>query len=171
MNHIRSRLTYSNVIASIALFAALGGGAYAAATVGPGDIENDAVRGRHIANNAVNSKQVGDLRFRRLELINGWETDFNGRAPAFAIDAQGVVHLRGRMTNRTCEILICRAFDLPAAIRPPKQIQLVTRVSGGTGSLVLPTEGPATVLTCLPEGEPGGDACNATELEGLSYVP
>lgn len=41
---IRSRLTYANVMATIALFISLGGGAYAAATVGSSQVVNNSLR-------------------------------------------------------------------------------------------------------------------------------
>jgi len=63
-----ARLSYANVVATLALFVALGGGAYAtqAQKVGAGDIKPDAVRTRHIAN--------GSLRLR--DLI-AWRTAAN----------------------------------------------------------------------------------------------
>jgi hypothetical protein len=48
MRRFRPRLTYANVVASLALFVALGGTTYAAATIGAGDIKKDAVRSKHI---------------------------------------------------------------------------------------------------------------------------
>ena len=54
MSRIRSLLTYSNVVSTIALFAVLaGGGAWAASKIGAGDIEKNAVRTRHIKNGQV----------------------------------------------------------------------------------------------------------------------
>jgi hypothetical protein len=64
----RPRLTYANVTATLALFVALGGGAYAtqAGKVGPGDIERNAIRTKHVAD--------GSLRLRDLV---AWETVAN----------------------------------------------------------------------------------------------
>ena len=53
MRRIRSRLTYANVISTLALFLVLGGGAWAAATIGPNDIKRNAVHSKHIKNKAV----------------------------------------------------------------------------------------------------------------------
>jgi hypothetical protein len=51
---IRERLTYANVMATIAVFGVLaGGGAWAAGTIGPGDIQANAVRSGHIKNHQV----------------------------------------------------------------------------------------------------------------------
>ena len=52
------RPTHSTVIAYLALFTALGGSAYAVATIGGNDIREDAIRNRHIHDNAVRSAQI-----------------------------------------------------------------------------------------------------------------
>lgn len=53
LRSIQSRLTYANVVASIALFVALGGGAYAAITLPAGSVGTKQIR-----KNAVGSAQV-----------------------------------------------------------------------------------------------------------------
>lgn len=60
---IRPRLTYANAMASIAVFVALGGGAYAAVklpakSVGAKQIKKGAVTGTKIARNAITGKKV-----------------------------------------------------------------------------------------------------------------
>ena len=62
MRRFRPRLTYANVVATLALFVALGGGAYAAVTIGPSNIQNDAVRSRHIKDGEVKNADLGRLR-------------------------------------------------------------------------------------------------------------
>lgn len=53
------RPTHGTVVAYLALFAALGtGGAWAAATVGPKDIQRNAVHSRHIKRNAVKTNKI-----------------------------------------------------------------------------------------------------------------
>lgn len=71
MKSCRPRLTYANVVATIALFAALGGVSYAAATlpknsVGVGQIQAEAVRTGKIADGAVNSAKLSQGVRERL---------------------------------------------------------------------------------------------------------
>jgi hypothetical protein len=63
---IRSRLTYSNVIASLALFVALGGGAYAAIK-----IPKNSVGTAQIKSNAVISSKVKDRSLLALDFKGG----------------------------------------------------------------------------------------------------
>lgn len=60
MREIRPKLTYANVVATIALFGMVaGGGAYAASKIGPKDIAKNAVRSKHIKDGQV---KAGDLK-------------------------------------------------------------------------------------------------------------
>ena len=54
----RLKLSYANVMATLAMFAVRGGGAYAAATIGAGDIKKNAVRSKHIKKNAVKTPKI-----------------------------------------------------------------------------------------------------------------
>jgi hypothetical protein len=63
MRRFRLRITYANVTATLALFVALGGGAYAAAalpanSVGTKQLKKNAVQRTDIKNNAVNGSKV-----------------------------------------------------------------------------------------------------------------
>ncbi|MGH2981930.1 MAG: hypothetical protein ACRDKV_07805, partial [Solirubrobacterales bacterium] len=65
MKAVLSRLSYANVVATIALFLALGGGAvYAASKVRSGDIAANAVKKKQLAKNSVTNRD-----FRKKSLI------------------------------------------------------------------------------------------------------
>jgi hypothetical protein len=64
-NH-RRHLTFANVIALIALFVALGGGAYAAMKVKPNSVGT-----KQLKNNAVNSDKVKDGSLSKGDFANG----------------------------------------------------------------------------------------------------
>jgi hypothetical protein len=69
----RKHLTYANVTASVALFVALGGGAYAAATIRSGNVVDGSLTGADIKNESLHSVDVSGLR----------KTDFaRGQLPA-----------------------------------------------------------------------------------------
>jgi len=61
ISKLRARLSYANVIATVALFVALGGGAYAAARIDSGDVENNSLKSADLKNQkAVKGKDVKD---------------------------------------------------------------------------------------------------------------
>ena len=72
---IARRLTYANVMASIAVFLALGGGAYALTiprnSVGSAQLKSNAVTRAKIARNAVDSLRVRDGSLQRADLAPG----------------------------------------------------------------------------------------------------
>jgi hypothetical protein len=57
-SHLRPRLSYANVVATIALFAALCGGAYAATSINGKSIVNKSIAGKKLKNGTLTSKQV-----------------------------------------------------------------------------------------------------------------
>ena len=58
MKGIRGRLTYANVVATLAFFLAVGGGAYAVTKIGPEDVRRNAIKSRHLALNAAKGRDV-----------------------------------------------------------------------------------------------------------------
>jgi hypothetical protein len=72
--NVRRRLSYANVMSTIAVFGVVaGGGAYAASKVGPRDIQRNAVTGKHIKKGAVRGHHVRErtLDARRFSAMNG----------------------------------------------------------------------------------------------------
>jgi hypothetical protein len=55
---ILARLSYANVAATLALFFALGGTAYAAATIGSADIKDNSILSRDVHNGTLKSKDI-----------------------------------------------------------------------------------------------------------------
>ena len=60
MRRVRSGLTYANLMATVAVFIALGGAAYAANTVGSEDVIDNSLRSVDIKNNQVRTADVRD---------------------------------------------------------------------------------------------------------------
>lgn len=69
MRKLRSRLTYANVTATLALVIAVAGGtAYAANTVFSADIVDGEVKAADLANNAVRTAKIADGQVTALDL-------------------------------------------------------------------------------------------------------
>jgi hypothetical protein len=63
LSRLRRRVTYANVVATLALFLALGGTSYAVAQLGSGDIRDNSIRSRDVRDNSLGS---GDIHNRSL---------------------------------------------------------------------------------------------------------
>jgi len=58
VSRVLARLSYTNVVATLALFIALGGTSYAAATIGSGAIVDNSIRSRDIHNGTIAPKDL-----------------------------------------------------------------------------------------------------------------
>ena len=84
---LRARLTYANVTATLALFVALGGTSYAAATlarnsVGSAQIRANAVGSSEIRRSAVSSSEIRDRSIALRDLAVSTRTSLRGAAGA-----------------------------------------------------------------------------------------
>ncbi len=73
MEQLRQKLTYPHVVSTLALFAALGGTAYAAV-----ELQRDDVRSKHIKNGQVKNEDLADNSVTSPKVANGslLEEDF-----------------------------------------------------------------------------------------------
>jgi hypothetical protein len=134
MAAIRSRLSYANVMATIAVFGVLaGGGAYAASKIGPKQLKVNAVRSKHVKNQTLLRKDFKAGVLPTVEatktvtsFLSGWET-YDSGTPATSDDApvrywkdlSGTVHLEGAVTNAGGPFLgTSSMFRLPEGYRP-----------------------------------------------------
>jgi hypothetical protein len=77
----RGRLSYANVMSTIAVFVALGGTTYAAATITGGDVKNGSLTGKDIKRNSLNGKQIVESRLGTVRRARNAAL-FGGRPPS-----------------------------------------------------------------------------------------
>jgi hypothetical protein len=58
LENLRQRLTYANVMSTVAVFVALGGSSYAALRIDSGDIANNSVRGVDVRNRTLSERDL-----------------------------------------------------------------------------------------------------------------
>ena len=63
---LRQRLTYANVMSTLAVFIALGGSSYAALTISGSSIENRSIPGKKLKRNTITGKEVRESRLNRV---------------------------------------------------------------------------------------------------------
>jgi hypothetical protein len=68
MLRLRERLTYANLVATLALFVALGGTSYAVLHVGSADVVDNSLRSRDIRNDTVRSRDLRDRTLRARDV-------------------------------------------------------------------------------------------------------
>ena len=63
---IRKRLTYANVMSTLAVFIALGGSSYAALTISGSSIKNRSIAGKKLRSNTLTGSQIKESRLARV---------------------------------------------------------------------------------------------------------
>jgi len=119
---------------------------------------------------AAKANSLPPLQWTPLSLINGWQ-DYNApgdanRTPAYAVDAQGIVHLRGAIMNPSTTANEEFAV-LPAPLVPSVDVWLATdMLSAATGRIDIFHDGGMWV-------EPTGSESTATgftNLDGITWA-
>jgi hypothetical protein len=139
LQQVWERLTYANVIATVALFVALGGGAYALNgrnTVDAGDLKKNAVKASEIATNAVRKAEVQTNAIGTEEVTDAalLSEDFApGELPAGPQGPPGPStgpaggDLQGTYPN--------------PSLKPPPEATLVALSEAGNGIVCVPGDG------------------------------
>jgi hypothetical protein len=109
------------------------------------------------------------LQFTNLSLINGWTGGcFGTGAPGVAIDAQGVVHMRGGMCTTGTS---ARPFILALRFRPTKDLFIaVDECNITTGRIHIEPTGDVIVTSDPTRTVDSSDAQCFTSLGGVSYT-
>ena len=178
LRKLRSRLTYANVVSTIALALAVGGGtAYAASKIGTQNIRYHAVTGSKVATNAVTASKVknsalsdADIRdnsLRGADVRNGTleAVDFAaGQLPKGdkgdpATSIFGVVNALGGLTSQKSLTAISGTgptYTITTNQDVSKCAAVTTLVGGAAGSVTAePTAGNAQQITFQTFGQDG----------------
>ena len=66
LDRIRERLTYANVMSTLAVFIALGGSSYAAAKISGSEIKNRSISGSKLKHNTLTGTQIKESKLARV---------------------------------------------------------------------------------------------------------
>jgi len=135
---LRERLTYANVMATVAVFLALGGGAWALARdqIGSKAIKNNSVRGKDIHNRTIRGREVATNSLRGRQI--------NERA----LDASAFTGGTSAAGPISCDPAALGTFiDCAGAhLRLPHKARVLLIASGGEESVSGPAEADCRVL-------------------------
>jgi hypothetical protein len=81
---LRGRLTYANVVATLALFLALGGVSYGAISIGSSSIKNNSVRTQDLRNNDIRSKDIRNRTIIGRDMLTNTVTGLQVRENSLA---------------------------------------------------------------------------------------
>jgi hypothetical protein len=64
LDQLRTRLTYANVMSTVAVFVALGGSSYAAITISGSSIKNRSIPAKKLKRNSITGREIRESRLR-----------------------------------------------------------------------------------------------------------
>ena len=187
----RLRLTYANVVATVALFGVLAGGVAVAATVakdsvGKKQLKDQSVIGKKIADGTVKSGKLADGSVTTPKLADGAVTGAKADESTFgtvpsaqqATQAQNSVALGGAPLAgvRSAATGASEGTDVPIAAAPTTVISQNIDVPAGGGTVtgtasidVFTSDITARVMTCTMEAGRGGTFAAISELAFANF--
>jgi hypothetical protein len=178
LRKLRPRITYANVVSTIALALAIGGGtAYAATKIGTSNIRYHAVTGSKVATNAVTASKVKNSALSGSDIRDNSITSADVRTGTLlandfapnqlpkgdkgdpATSIFGVVNALGGLTSQKSLTAISGTgptYTITANQDVSKCAAVATLVGGAAGSLTAePTAGNAQQITFQTFGQDG----------------
>ena len=128
LRKLRSSLTYANLMATIAIFIALGGSSYAAIKVTSKDVPKDALTGADIKN--LTGKDVKNNSLDGRDVKNLKAADFTGTLPAGPQGLQGLTGDKGE--PGATDVVVRTATDADGSVTA--FCQAGEAVTGGGGA-------------------------------------
>ena len=188
MHRVRTRLSFANVISAVALFVALGGGAYAAFTlpknsVSSKNIVNGQVKRRDLASGSVRADALKiPAQFTSAGLtddpaddcgsgsLNGWvniEPQTWNRVGYYRAP-DGIVHLRGY--TKPCGSHNIAIFKLPPGFRPARNTLVVANGPNGGRVEIFGLDSPPESAIHFKAGDVvPGDFDDPLSLDGITF--
>jgi hypothetical protein len=120
---LRKRLTYANVMSTLAVFIALGGSSYAAFTISGSEIKNRSIAGKKLRKNTLTGVHIRESRLRRvphaktadtLDGVTAAELKIKCPSDTFPIADVCVERTPRAATSYGSAVLTCMAVGTPA---------------------------------------------------------
>jgi hypothetical protein len=169
---IRPRLTYANVISTLALFVALGGSSYAALKISGTSIERRSIPGTKIKRNSITGKEVRESRLRvpyarRADRLGGFSAAElrvhcpSGTFPAADVCVERTTRARSAYGSA---VLDCSFIGTPTG--PGRRLPTHGELMAALGSVPLAPGGELT-SSVYPSSTPGAlDVLYVTDAVG-----
>jgi hypothetical protein len=157
---IRQRLTFANVVACIALFVALGSGAYAAT-----QLPKNSVGSKQIKKNAVNSAKVKDRSLQAIDFKEG-QLPAGPQGPKGDTGAPGAAGATSVVARRTVEPGIGNNTQATTTADCEAGEHLVGGGAGFVNSATNAYEFPARLHGSVPIGAGGKPVQDGAEASG-----
>jgi hypothetical protein len=166
--------TIAGLVLGLAAPAAAGQAKSIAHKISGSQIKKHSIAGNRLKNGTVTGKQVKESSLRMpltwvpLTLAAGWSEGRSTRTASVAIDASGIVHLKGAVTcANPCSS--STFTTLPELFRPETAVDIPIYTSTeNIGEVYIQPSGDVTVYDLA--GSTAGSAESFTSLDGITYA-
>ena len=161
---LRSRLTYANVMSTLAVFIALGGSSYAAFTISGSSIKNRSISGHKLRHNTLTGREIRESTLARVprardadELEGMRAADFKIKCPSdtFPIADVCVERTPRAATPYGSAVLQCAQVGTPAG--PGRRLPTHGELMAALAAVQLAAGGELTA-NVYPSGSDSGAA-------------
>ena len=149
LNRLRKRLTYANVMSTLAVFIALGGSSYAAFTINGASIKNRSISGKKLRHNTLTGVQIKESQLGRVQRAK--RADSLGGLTAADLKIKCPAD-----TFPIADVCVERTARSPAAYDSAIQTCLAVGTPAGPGRR-LPTHGELRAALTTVQLAPGGE--------------
>jgi hypothetical protein len=159
---LRQRLTYANVMSTLAVFIALGGSSYAALTINGSDIQNRSIPAKKLKRNSITGREVRESRLnrvpraRRADRLGGFtaaQLRVRCRSDTFPIADVCVERTPRAPTSYGSAVLECLRVGTPAG--PGRRLPTHGELRAALGAVTLPPGGELTSNVYPSSTDPG----------------
>lgn len=177
---LRSRLTFANVVSTLALFIALGGSSYAAVTLSGSSIENRSIPARKLRHNTVGGYEIREStlarvpRARNADKLGGVTVaDLKIKCPTDTFPVADVCVERSprAATSYSSAVLQCLQVGTPRA--PGRRLPTHGELLAALGAVQLAAGGELTANVYPSTSTPGrvDDLYITDQVGGVALAP
>ena len=177
---LRSRLTYANVMSTLAVFIALGGSSYAAVTINGSSIQNRSISGHKLRHNTLTGREIKESTLARVprardadELEGMRAADFKIKCPSdtFPIADVCVERTTRAATPYSSAVLQCAQVGTPAA--PGRRLPTHGELRAALAAVQLAAGGELTANVYPSGSDPGrlDDLYVTDQVGGVALTP
>jgi len=180
LDMLRQRLTYANVMSTLAVFVALGGSSYAAITISGSRIKNRSISGTKLRPNTITGQQIKESalgrvpRARNADTVGGLTAgDLKVKCPAdtFPIADVCVERTPRAPASYGSAVLTCLTVGTPAS--PGRRLPTHGELLAALGAVQLAAGGELTSNVYPSATDPGrlDDLYVTNQVGGVALTP
>jgi hypothetical protein len=177
-DRVRKRLTYANVMSTLAVFIALGGSSYAAFKISGADIRNRSIPAKKLKRNSITTKEVRESRLSRVprartaDRVGGFAAgDLRIRCPSDTFPIADVCVERATRGPSAYGSAVLQCAQVGAPAGPGRRLPTHGELTAALGAVTLAPGGELTSIVYPSNTDPSRlDVLYVTDQVGSAAI-